>query len=391
MKLNSDSRNGRVVPHLGALALLVVIGAFVVPARAQTFTILHTFTGGSDGGTPLAPLTFFLGDTLFGTASVGGGIGSGTVFALTRSGKETDVYSFCSVSECVDGASPLGSVIGHADALFGTTTGGGALGQGAIYAISGINTENVIYSFQGGADGYAPLAGLTADRSGNLYGTTYLGGKFGVGTVFRVTTKSKKTTLHSFGSGNDGAEPSAGGSLILDSSGNLYGTTEYGGEQFGTVYKVDAHGNETVLHRFGVTDGAYPIGALVMDTEGNLYGTTSGGGSHLLGTIFKLDPQGKETILHSFAGSDGVAPAAGLVMDAKGDLFGTTSMGGSVGVGTVFKLNTQGRQTVLYNFTGGTDGSTPMAALLLDTAGSLYGTASSGGANNYGTVFKIVP
>ncbi len=209
------------------------------------------------------------------------------------------------------------------------------------------------------------------------------------------------TTLHIF-SGPDGVYP--GSSLISDESGNLYGTTIDGGsgygssgvmgQGYGTVYKIDASGNETVVYSFGGgADGAYPFAGLVRDAAGNLYGTTSRGGSAGLGTVFKIDPSGTETVLHSFTGGgDGAHPGQNdvLVRDAAGDLYGTTILGGALGVGTVFKIDPSGYETVLHSFTGGADGAYPYAGLVRDAAGNLYGTAGNGG-EGYGTLFKIDP
>jgi uncharacterized repeat protein (TIGR03803 family) len=238
------------------------------------------------------------------------------------------------------------------------------------------------HTFTGG-DGGLPTAALIQDSAGNLYGTTVSGGDSGLGVVFRLNTGNTETVLHAF-AGPDGATPHGG--LVLDGFGNLYGTTSSGGASgLGTVFKVDTSGTEIVLHSFaGNPDGANPYAGLVMDDSGNLYGTTENGGASGFGTVFKVDITGKETVLHSFAGgsSDGADPKAGVILDPTGNLYGTTFKGGSRGKGTVFKLDTTGAETVLYNFTGGADGGNPFGGLTRDQNGTLYGTAEIGGSKS---------
>jgi uncharacterized repeat protein (TIGR03803 family) len=221
------------------------------------------------------------------------------------------------------------------------------------------------------------------------------GGSSGYGTVFKVDTSHNETVLHNFKGfmNSDGAYPILAG-LIRDKAGNLYGTTLGGGSfNGGTVFKVDTSGNEYVLYSFsGGTDGANPEGSLVLDKAGNLFGTTTQGGSSGYGTVFKLDTTGKESVLHSFTSvPDGAYPAgAGLVLDKAGNLFGTTTQGGSSNNGTVFKVDTSGNETVLHGFMN-SDGARPFAGLIRDKAGSLYGTTFNGGSSGYGTVFKLIP
>ncbi|HYL11569.1 MAG TPA: choice-of-anchor tandem repeat GloVer-containing protein [Terriglobales bacterium] len=245
------------------------------------------------------------------------------------------------------------------------------------------------------------MAALIMDAAGNLYGTNQLNGAFGYGTIFKLDTSGNETVLHSFtGDAGDGCAPI--GALIMDNAGNLYGTTE--DCNLGTVFKLDTSGTYTVLHSFTGSDGEFPSAALIMDSAGNLYSTTLFGGASGCGTVFKLDSFGNETVLHSFAGSDGATPTAGLIMDAAGNLYGPTAAGGSgscaplphsseVGCGTVFKLDTSGNETILHSFTGGSDGANPDAGLIMDKAGNLYGTATGGGSSNCfggcGTVFKL--
>jgi uncharacterized repeat protein (TIGR03803 family) len=269
-----------------------------------------------------------------------------------------------------------------------------ALPLGGAQAQTG---ETVLYSFQGGSDGTSPRAGLIGDKSGNLYGSTYWGGGsgcddgLGCGTIFELASGGAETVLHAFaGQPNDGAWPSAG--VIADKAGNLYGTTSQGGaNNAGAVFEIAADGTETMLYSFtGGSDGGDPVGGLIADKKGNLYGTTSAGGTDNAGTVFKVAPDGTETVLYSFTGgSDGGAPAAGLIADKAGNFYGTTPQGGANNWGTVFEFATDGTETVLYSFTGGHDGGYPLAGVIADKAGNLYGTTENGGKGHVGTVFEL--
>jgi uncharacterized repeat protein (TIGR03803 family) len=267
-------------------------------------------------------------------------------------------------------------------------------------------TYDLLYTFNGVPNGSDPLAGLIQDAQGNLYGTTFSGGTYNVGTVFKIDSTGAESVLYNFTGGADGSEPFA--SLIQDSVGNLYGTTFYGGitgstcsSGCGVVFKVDPTGKETVLYAFqGGADGANPEASLIRDGKGNLYGTTFDGGSGCdftsgCGTLFRLDVTGRETVLHSFqGGSDGIYPEAPVIRDDGGNLYGTTVEGGMYGWGALFKVDVTSRETVLYNFTGGADGGYPFAPLARDTTGSLYGTTFYGGphgigGNGFGVVFRL--
>jgi uncharacterized repeat protein (TIGR03803 family) len=246
------------------------------------------------------------------------------------------------------------------------------------YAMDGASSTHgnhfgVDFTFNG-ADGSAPTAPLIEDAAGNLYGTTSAGG-YGFGVVFKLDSAHHETVLHAF-TGPDGATPY--GALLLDGFGNIYGTTSAGGDGgLGTVFRIDPQGIETVLHSFtGTPDGAYPSAGLVSDNSGNLYGTTENGGAFGYGTLFKIEAGGVETVLHSFAGgpTDGANPKARLILDLGGNLYSTTFAGGSAGYGTVFTLDTTNTETVLYNFTGGADGGNPYGGVTRDSDGVLYGT-----------------
>jgi uncharacterized repeat protein (TIGR03803 family) len=274
------------------------------------------------------------------------------------------------------------------------------------------NKYKTLYKFTGGADGNSPRASLVRDQAGNLYGTTEFGGDHKVGTVFKLTPNSDgswtESVLYSFCSlANciDGAQPAGG--LIFDASGNLYGTTVTGGNfNIGTVYELTpANGawTESVLYSFCslaiCTDGGSPTGGVIFDPSGNLYGTTQDGGNNDKGTVYELTPANgtwTERVLHSFCSdttcSDGDEPDAGVIFDASGSLYGTTLYGGKEAWGDVFKLTPSGGTwtiSVLHTFTGGNDGGVPAGGLVMDRAGNLYGMSAFGGLYRHGTVFKL--
>ena len=390
------------------MALAILLGLAAVPpsAHGQTFTVLYSFRGGTDGASPGGTLVRDAAGNLYG--ATGGGIFNfGTVFKLDTIGNETVLYSF---KGGADGGFPVGGLTRDAAGnLYGTTQRGGDLtcnsgfGCGTVFKLDMTGKETVLYSFTRGADGTAtPSAGVIRDAAGNLYGTTESGVPFSSGTVFKVDATGKETVLYTFTGGWGGTDGYLPEGVIGDAAGNLYGTTQLGGDFYGTVFKVDSTGKYTVLYRFkGGTNGQYPVGGLILDKAGNLYGATQYGGTSFDGTVFKLNTNGKKTVLYSFTGfADGGQPVAGVIGDAAGNLYGTTSVGGSVtcfgwGCGTVFKLDKTGKETVLYTFTGGADGSSPLGGLVRDAAGNLYGTANSGGecsvVGDCGVVFKIAP
>jgi uncharacterized repeat protein (TIGR03803 family) len=262
-----------------------------------------------------------------------------------------------------------------------------------VFQIDTDGHERVLHQFSSGTDGAFPVGGLLRDNKGTIYGTTETGGPSNFGMVFKIDTKGIETVVHYFAGSPEGQFPF--GRLIRDASGNFYGTTSGGGASgFGTVYKLSAAGQLTVLHSFsGGSDGSTPQAGLLRDKDGNLYGTTFQGGAAGVGTVYKVDASGNETVLHSFSGSDGSYPESALVHDPAGNLFGTTSQGGSGGYlgGTVFKITQDGALTSIYDFTGGADGGNPASSLMINRDGDLYGTTASGGVSGNGTVFKLTP
>jgi uncharacterized repeat protein (TIGR03803 family) len=254
-------------------------------------------------------------------------------------------------------------------------------------SIACVSNFSLLYSFAGGSsDSADPYHTLIQGSDGNFYGTTLAGGTSNAGTIFKITPSGTESVFYSFAN-----IPYAG--LVQSSDGNIYGTTASGGTSGrGTVFKITPSGSESVLYSFpaGSSD---PYTGLIQGSDGNFYGTTGAGGTNDDGTVFKITPSGIETVLHAFAksGSDGQTPYAGLIQGSDGNLYGTTYFGGANGFGTVFKVTPGGTETVLYSFAGGSDGEHPYAGVIQGSDGNFYGTTYQGGASGFGTVFKLTP
>ena len=422
------------------MALLLVFVVATLAGQAQTFQVLHNFTGSLDGANPWAGLTFDVAGNLYGVAQGGGNgpctfygtAGCGTAFKLTRKNGAWTFAPLYSFKGGKDGEFPVaGLTIASTGVLYGTSLGGGAgactfynsSGCGTIFSVKPTPTrpptplspwvENVLYSFTGGADGANPaIGGVIFDQAGNLYGTTAFGGTYGLGVVFELSPSGNswtQTVLYSFTGGNDGISPYGG--LVFDKAGNLYGTTAYGGGAgcggtgCGTIYKLTHSGggwSEQVIYSFqGGNDGAQPEAGLIVDPSGNLYGGTYYGGALGGGTVYELAPSGGSwtfNVLHNFYGTQW-GLASRLTMDPAGNLYGTTQFGGANGDGNVFELTPSAGSwtyTDLHDFTYGSDGGTPVGPVIVDASGNLYGTAFGGGANTCGgygcgVVFEITP
>lgn len=259
-------------------------------------------------------------------------------------------------------------------------------------------TYTALYIFTGGTDGANPMGTLAIDGSGNLYGTTYTGGAAsgcatgnGCGTVFEFTKAGKLKVLYHFSGGKDGGNPTSG--LIRDSSGNLYGTADYSGQFLsGVAYKVPKTGGESVLWAFkgGPTDGGPHFSALTRDAAGNLYGTAQTGGANNVGAVFEISGT-SEKLVYSFIHdpSDGQGPQGGVIRDGAGNLYGTTEFGGTTGLGTAFKLTSTGVEKWLFNFPGGSGEEIAFAGLIRDSNGNLYGTTYNGGPAGVGTTYEL--
>src|ERR1022692_1244049 len=380
-----------------ACAVLVLCATTAIALPAQTLTTLFSFDG-TDGAVPQAGLVQATNGDLYGTTYGGGTNSAGTIFKITPGGTLTMVYSFCSQTNCADGAYPEAGLVQAANGdLYGTTYGGGTHGYGTVFKITPGGTLTTLYSFcfqSGCTDGVEPRAGLVQAANGDLYGTTW-GGARG-GTIFKITPGGTLTTLDSFCSRSGcTAYPYAG--LVQAANGDLYGTTTSGGaNNSGTIFKITPTGTLTALHRFNGTDGVEPTGGLVQAANGDFYGTTYGGGANGLGTVFKITPSGTLTTLYSFCSqtncADGNDPYSGLVQATNGDFYGTAYGGGAHDQGTVFKITPTGELTTLYSFCSQpncTDGAAPDAGLVQDTNGDFYGTTLEGGSNNGGTVFRL--
>jgi uncharacterized repeat protein (TIGR03803 family) len=410
---------------------IFVAGFFMTGARAvaQTETALYSFGGllDANGSSPQAALVRDAAGNLYGTTLYGGShsfegeLGWGTVFELSPATDggwtESVLHSFN--DDGVDGVQPESALVLDATGnLYGTTYGGGAHDYGTVFELSpmagGGWSETILHSFNNPGDGYTPVAGLTLDSAGNLYGTTVEGGRYNSGTVFELSPAAggvwTEKILHHFGYNGDGVEPFGG--ATLDAAGNIYGTTNGGGAyNAGTVYEIIRKtGTEKVLHSFNNTgEGHYPDAGVILDAAGNVYGTTSVGGQtqncsgqrcpEAAGTVFELTQKAGNwsvKVLHTFLsnGLDGDIPQAGLVFDTAGSLYGTTSAGGPNNFGTVFELtpNAGGSwtETLLYSWGDTTSDNEPRAGLILDSTGNLYGT-TPGDSSGYGAVFEVTP
>jgi uncharacterized repeat protein (TIGR03803 family) len=385
-----------------AFAFGVALATMVLPtAQAQTFSVVHNFTGGSDGGGPLNGFTFDSAGNLYGTTNTGGTFGYGIVFKITTSGVQTVLHNFAGGS---DGANPQGSLVRDKTGnLYGATTGGGTSGAGTVFKVTSTGTESILYSFPGNTAGSDPEATLAMDAAGNLYGTTVAGGKYGNGAVFKLTLaktgKWMESVLYSFAGGTDGAVPVAG--VTVSTSGNIFGTTSAGGTYgYGTVFELTRSGTswtETILHNFANgDDGSIPYAGLIADKSGNLYGAATQGGNGGGGTIFELTPSsGTYTfnVLYSVPGWGISGSFRDLMITATGIIYGTTHCDGNNSAGTVWELTPASgswNYALLYTFTGGTDGLYSFSNLVMEK-GKLYGTTNEGGADNYGVVFEVTP
>lgn len=392
---------------LSASAVLTLAGVLLpaLQANAATFTVLHTFTGGLDGGNPVDGLTIDKAGNLFGSAA-SGGAGYGTAFELkkARTGFTFEVmYSFGAGS---DGAAPGARIMeGPGGHLYGTTTQGGG-GGGTVFELGalkdGSRKETEVYRFTNSAQGWQPSDGdLAFDAKGNIYGTTSYGGAYGVGAVYELIkgkTGYTETVLHSFGASGDGSIPVGG--VNLDAAGNVYGTTSSGGNtNNGTVYElVKAQGyTENLIYNFqGTTDGETPYSGLTFDQYGNLYGGATDGGVNSGGTIFELSPgSGGWTfnVLYSTPGYGVSGPFRTPYVSPSGVVYGTTHCDGENGAGSVYQLTNSGgtwTYTSLHDFSGGSDGAFVFANPVFDAKGNIYGTTQIGGSGN-GVVWEVSP
>lgn len=395
----------------GALTLAVVAPLLLIaanPVQAQTESVLYNFGAVPDGENPYGGITLTSNGSIYGTTYAGGAYGFGSVYELTPNGTggytESVLYSFCPVSpSCDDGQNPaFGSVVFDSSGnLYGTTYLGGESGNGVVFELtpptSGTTwTETVLYSFAGEPDAANPVNGLIWDANGNLYGTAYSGGGGGHGAVFELSPNGNGGWTEQVAA----SVPSLLGGLAIDSSGNIYGTAT------ASVYKLIPNGSggfdPTTIFTFNsaaaTTEGENPNGTPSLDSSGDVYGTTSEGGKNSDGTVYKLvynSSKGtySEKILYSF-GANGTVPYAGVISDPSGNLYGTTTAGGKNGAGIVYEL-AYNSKTGTYSEKNlqafiGENGAVPYAGLVYN-GGYVYGTTFDGGSDGEGTVFVVNP
>ena len=380
------------MPGAAAVLLGVVLAAFMAQnAWAQSFSRLYSFSGRSDGDYPFAGVTIGDHGNLYGTTiTTDGGNGAGVVYELEHRGSGWVLDVLLTFDTFDIGRTYAGVVLGPEGALYGTTPGTAYILRPITARCRSVTCpwrEDIIHRI--GNQGYGSL---TLDSAGNLYGTTF-------GSVYELAGSGRNrtfTTLYSFGQGmNDGGE--AYGGVIFDTAGNLYGTTALGGDNdWGTIYKLTptADGwSESVLYSFNAGDsGNAPYCTLVMDSAGNLYGTTVEGGIGGSGTVFELSPTGGSwnfSVLHSFTNCTSYT---GLTIDSAGNLYGVCPHGGANNAGMVYRMSNSGGSwtlTDLYDFTGHQDGRGPAGVLALDGNGNLFGTAEFGGSSDAGTVWEL--
>ena len=381
-------------------------------SEAEQFQTVYSFSAGGkgtiEGSAPTAALALDKAGLLYGSTEDGPAGKPGAVFRLNpATGEAATLYVFTGGA---DGGRPVAALTVGADGLiYGTTEQGGAHNFGTVFSVDPATRKlTVLHAFTGGADGANPLAKMTLDRSGALYGTTSARGQESSGTIFKVDPKTGIfTTLHTF-RGPDGAYPE--GALIFATATKVYGTTRYGGSDgsdgkggnAGVVFEFDvATKRLSLLHVFHVStpEGYGPRGQLVIDKKGIIYGAAATGplasGYADGGAIFQLNPISKALkTLHRFGSNknDGKYPYGGATIDSSGTLYGTTEGGGTGASGTIFSLNTTTQAyKILHNFILNT-GSQPQDGLVRSTSGAFYGTTSQGGQPNYGgTIFKLSP
>lgn len=391
-----------------ACAIFLFCAAVAIGSGAQTFKTLASFNYTDGEALQYVSLVQGIDGNFYGAAYLGGSTyGAGTVFKVTPGGTLTAIYSFN--PSAGDGFDPLaGLVLGKDGNFYGTTSGGGANSKGTVFKITPAGKETVLHSFNG-SDGEYPAAPLIQASNGNFYGTTPYGGAnstqcsgMGCGTVFEITPSGTLTTLYSFCSlANcaDGAQVEA--PVMQASNGTFYGTTYMGGANgYGTIFKITSAGAFSSVYSFALSqgDGLYPEAGLIQATNGNFYGTTYGGGADFVGTVYEMTAAGQVTFLGSFDFTDGNGATAGVVQGTDGNFYGTTSLGGANFDGNLYQITPTGTITNLYSLcseSGCADGEYALGGLLQSTNGTFYGVTEYGGASNElcvlgcGTVYSL--
>ena len=360
---------------------------------------ITAFKGGEDGGYPDSGLDYGSDGRTFGVTTYGGRYGMGTIYRYDPASDSSDVIHNFAGGEA-DGANPASGLTLACDGLFyATTTKGGAHDAGTFLKFTQDGSVTVLHSFGGGFDGELPQ-GHTIDThdcpnpSPQFYGTTTNGGMHGQGTVYTISASGEESVLHSFGEDPAGGlNPTAGLSRSPDN--HFYGTTYLGGEYGrGTFFRITTDGDYTVIHSFGnEADGAFPNTKVRSRDDGSFYGTTEAGGKYGKGSVFKIGADRSESVFYSFGAdgqSDGQVPASRLRFLDDGSIYGVTYLGGDYANGSLYKISPEGVGGVLYSFTGaGNDGRLPNSSLLVGEDGFAYGTTTGGGEYGYGTIFRI--
>jgi uncharacterized repeat protein (TIGR03803 family) len=395
------------------LSVLIIALLITVSSSASTFKVFYTFNF-SNGSGPNGGLIRDAAGNLYGTTQLGGKSNRGVVFKLNAKGQQKILYTFTGAS---DGGIPIGGLLrDSAGNLYGMTSldGDATCSCGTVFKLAANGSFKVLHKFKGGKDGSQnegqPEVGLVM-VNGDIYGSASFGGvsgcdgNLGCGVVFKVTQSGKETVLYRFTGKADGAFPQQ---LIRDKAGNIYGATggSYIQGNAGTLFKVDTTGKLTTLYTFpGGTEGISPRWGLLRNPSGVFHGVTQFGGNTTdcaissvgCGVVFTVDASAKEHVLHTFGKPiGGEEPSGGLLQEA-GNFYGVTVYGGTLnsactyGCGVVYRVSNSGKYAVLYRFTGGTDGGFPSGSLTEDASGNLYGAASVGGSTNNGVIYKITP
>ncbi|PWU07699.1 MAG: hypothetical protein C5B51_09535 [Terriglobia bacterium] len=374
------------------VSILIALTPLASVQASQTETVLyHLGAGPTDGLLSQSGLTRDSSGNFYGAAPAGGAYGQGAVFMMTPSGAYSTLYSFCKdAPACSDGKSPGPLLLGTDGYLYGTTSLGGPSGSGTIFKITPTGVLTTMHAFDGSA--FGPV-GLVYGPDGNLYGTTNEGGSDGVGTIYKVTPGGVYTQLFSFPTPKGllllGGYPVG---LMLGPDGNFYGATQYGGLfGYGVIFRFSPSGAYTVLQSMGLHNrtGAYPSGPPVVGPDGALYGTTYLGGQFDGGTAYRITSSGAFSLLHNFGNGDGANPLAALLLDPDGNFYSTTSQGGSNNRGTVYQMSPSGTVNVIYSFGPSPDGANPVGGLAKGMDGSFYGTTMLGGLFGNGVIYKL--
>ncbi len=420
--VHSQQNRDSATVGLAIAASVFIVLLTAIAAQAQTFQVLHNFTGGRDGANPLDGLTIDRDGNLYGTASAGGNQaygcqnfygthGCGAVFELAHAGTGwilRPVYDFPSSS---NGYPEYGVAFGPDGALYGVTNGGSCCG--GVYRLAPPATictgftcnwqQTVLHQFTGQPDASGPSSRVTFDSADNLYGLTFAGGVYNGGVVYELSrngTGWTENVIYSFGINGSNGEDFPSGQLAIDPAGNLYSSAECNvnmGCFYGEVWELQPSQqgwNESVLFQFNGFNGYAPYSGVIRDSSGNLYGTNSGntGGGNGSANVYELSPSNggwNFTSLYDY-GDFGEDSTSALTMDSAGNLYGADSITGD---GYIFKLTHSGNNWTfsrLHSFSG-SDGAGASGQIVIDSAGNLYGTTAAGGAYGYGVIWEITP